>query len=418
MFMTVTPTNATVMNMTPVGPVPTAQYQFALAPLDENEFSCVIAAGNIEDLAGNASTAASNTISRIFDATAPTAGTVTSDAGAYTVDSTQLAFSWSGFEDLGSGIQRYDVALGTSSSPEAYEVYTDVGLAESRVFTNGPYADGEYLCSVRCFDNSGRFTTSTGTVSVDTQGPAVQSIALAGDPYTNAASVQFTVTFDEAVTGVDLDGPFEDFAVVTSDKAVSGAAVVATSGSGATYTVTVSTGTGDGTLGLKVVDNDTVADEAGNPLGGPGAGNGDYTGPAVFHVDRTAPGVSIGEPSKETTSSGPVTYDVTYTDAASVTLDADDVQLVKHGTARGSVGVSGSGTAKRTVTISGISGNGSLAISVADDTARDLAGNQAPSVGPSESFTVESGLPLDWWPTALVLTLAFAIGVRRRARRA
>ena len=57
-------------------------------------------------------------------------------------------------------------------------------------------------------------------------------------------------------------------------------------GSGSNYTVTATTGTGTGTLGLKLVDNDSIFDIDNMPLGGTGAGNGNFTG-QVYTIDRT-----------------------------------------------------------------------------------------------------------------------------------
>ena len=80
-----------------------------------------------------------------------------------------------------------------------------------------------------------------------------------GDP-TTAASVDFTVTFDESVTGVDVlsAGGFDDFSVNASGP--TGATITAVVGSGTTYTVTVSTIAGDGTLGLNVLTAGSIVD--------------------------------------------------------------------------------------------------------------------------------------------------------------
>ena len=72
---------------------------------------------------------------------------------------------------------------------------------------------------------------------------------------TNSASVSFQVTFNKAVTGVDVS----DFAVTTTGG-ITGASVNSISGSGHFYTVTVNTGNGDGTIRLDIVDNDTIID--------------------------------------------------------------------------------------------------------------------------------------------------------------
>ena len=91
---------------------------------------------------------------------------------------------------------------------------------------------------------------------------------------------------------------------------------------------------------------------------------------------------------------GPITYTVTYADANfnSSTLSPSNITLNETGTANGTLSVSGSGLTC-TVTISSITGNGSLGISIAAGTASDLAGNLAPAAGPSATFTVDNTAP-------------------------
>lgn len=127
---------------------------------------------------------------------------------------------------------------------------------------------------------SGNRTVSVDVIRVavtytpDTTPPSVSAIVRADtDPTNGAASVSWTVTFSEAVTGVDA----ADFALVQGGG-VSGASISTVTGSGATWTVTASTGTGTGTLGLNLVDNDSVLDAANNRLGGTGNANGNATG--------------------------------------------------------------------------------------------------------------------------------------------
>ena len=95
---------------------------------------------------------------------------------------------------------------------------------------------------------------------LDNTAPTVSSIVRADANPTNAATVDFTVAFNEAVSGVDIG----DF--VIDSTGVTGAEITGRSGSGTTYTVTVSTGTGAGTLGIKF-DADAaggVTDAVGN----------------------------------------------------------------------------------------------------------------------------------------------------------
>lgn len=118
--------------------------------------------------------------------------------------------------------------------------------------------------------------------------PAVSDIALADADPTNAGTVDFTVTFDESVTGVDTT----DFVVDASG--ITGASIDAVSGGGTTWSVSVGTGTGNGTLSIDLTDDDSIEDGLGNRLGGTGAGNGDFTAGAAYTVDKTPPSVPGG----------------------------------------------------------------------------------------------------------------------------
>jgi len=234
----------------------------------------------------------------------------------------------------------------------------------------------------------GTFIGQVGSLSSPVV-PEVNSIVRADTDPTNAASVDFTVTFSESVSGVNTG----DFSLTTTGG-IAGATVSGTSGSGTSYTISVNTGTGDGTIRLDVTDDDSItATSDGDPLGGAGAGNGDFTGGQSYMVDKTAPSIAIGSPSVSSTTTGPVDYVVTYTVADAVTLVSGNVSLNTTGTASGTVSVSGSGTTSRTVTISSTTGEGTIGISIASGTATDTAGNSAAAAGPSATFTVDAVPP-------------------------
>lgn len=118
-------------------------------------------------------------------------------------------------------------------------------------------------------------------------------------------TVRFNVTFNEDVSGVDAD----DFAVVESG--VSGSAITNVADNdgesndlGKNWLVTVTIGSGKGTVGIELIDDDTiVSGPADRPLGGVGLNNGDFTsgetyqylGSAqAFYVDDDALGVGDG----------------------------------------------------------------------------------------------------------------------------
>lgn len=96
--------------------------------------------------------------------------------------------------------------------------------------------------------------------------------------------------------------------------------------------------------------------------------------------------VSIGAPSVIDTLAGPVTYPVTYANAAEISLYPDDVTLATSGSVTGRVSVHGLGTSARNVTISNIRGNGSASIALAAGTASDASGNPAPRAVATKAF--------------------------------
>jgi len=126
-------------------------------------------------------------------------------------------------------------------------------------------------------------SVTSATVIIDNTSPGVSSITRVDPDLTTASSVEFTVIFNEIVTGVDTG----DFTIdATAGKSVTDAWVTGVSGSGDTYTVTVDTGSGDGSLSIDLADDDSIIDDAGNPLGGAGAGNGDYTSGEAYTVAK------------------------------------------------------------------------------------------------------------------------------------
>jgi Leucine-rich repeat (LRR) protein len=143
--------------------------------------------------------------------------------------------------------------------------------------------------------------TGGETYSVDKTAPTVFSITRASANPTTAITVNFTVTFSEPVTGVDMTGPaFDDFALTTS-PGISGASITGVSGTGATYTVTVNTGIGNGTIRLDVIDQDTILDDTGNPLCGGGINNGNFTSGEVYKIHKSgADTIGVFRPSKAT----------------------------------------------------------------------------------------------------------------------
>jgi uncharacterized repeat protein (TIGR03803 family) len=233
-----------------------------------------------------------------------------------------------------------------------------------------------------CGDVNYNYTTvGNGTIfelvnAIAPPGVGIQGINRVYTSPTNLNSVSWTVTFAAAVTGLSA----ANFQLAASGLTGS-PAVTSVTGSGATWTVTASTGSGNGTLQLNLANATGLSPTVTNAL--------PYSGQS-YSIDLVPPTITIGSPSASLVSTNAVSYPVTYFDTNfnTSTLAADNITLNATGTANaGSIVVTGSGT-NWTVTLSGISGQGTLGISIAAGTASDLAGNLAPAAGPSATFSV------------------------------
>jgi len=116
---------------------------------------------------------------------------------------------------------------------------------------------------------------------------SVSSILRADPNPTNAANVNFTVNFSRSVTGVEIAPPFDDFGLMVS-SGITGASIAGvTPVSGTTYSVSVNTGSGNGTIGLSVIDDDSIIDSANHPLGGAGTGNGSFNDGELYTINKS-----------------------------------------------------------------------------------------------------------------------------------
>jgi hypothetical protein len=155
-------------------------------------------------------------------------------------------------------------------------------------FNLAPATDGVVTADIAagvCTDLAGNpnLAAPTFTRTSHTIPPNVVSINRVGSTPTNAGSVSFLVTFDEAVIG-GAPGNF----TVNAAAGITGAGVSSVTGSGLTRTVVVNTGSGDGTLRLDLTDSTGMADAAGNavvPI--------PYPGDQSYTIDKTAPIVAL-----------------------------------------------------------------------------------------------------------------------------
>ncbi|MFA6585679.1 MAG: fibronectin type III domain-containing protein [Candidatus Paceibacterota bacterium] len=254
-----------------------------------------------------------------------------------------------------------------------------------------PLTAGSYKLFVR--DAAGNTSlASTAILTVDNTAPTV-ALSYTSDPI-KAGTQTITATYSKAITSipnirVDQYGTVPDdllfHPMTNNDSGVNKVWKY-------DYTVHAATdscpqgGTppcyADGTAQVSL---SSTTDVAGNTSGTPSS--------STFIIDTAAPTNSISAPSVSSTSIGPVTYTVSYSGANTVSLANENITLIKTGTADGTVAVSGTGISSRTVTISSITGTGTLGISIAAGTASDTAGNTSLAMGASTTFDV-SNVPL------------------------
>lgn len=187
-----------------------------------------------------------------------------------------------------------------------------------------PTANHTGAASVTVATDDGNSGTDSETLNFTVNaGPTVSSIVRTSgaSALTNADSVQFDVTFSGTVTGVDAT----DFAVTGTTATVANVEAV----SGTLYRVTVSGGdlaSYTGTVGLTVVDDDSIALASGALLGGvgtSGAGDGAYSAGQTYSLDNTPPTITAVTVPVATMKVGDV-----VTATITVASDADAYTLV------------------------------------------------------------------------------------------
>jgi hypothetical protein len=211
--------------------------------------------------------------------------------------------------------------------------------------------------------------------------PPVVSISAPSVLSTITGPVTYTISFSGAD---EINLSDEDITLNTTGTATG---TVDVTGSGLDErTVTISNITGDGTLSISI-DSGVASDLAGNESASPDESD-------TFDVDNTPPVLEISAPSSLNTTTGPVTYTITFTGADTITLSNDDITLNTTGTATGTVDVTGTGLEERTVTITGMDGEGNISITIASGVASDEIGNLSLSTGPSEDFIFDNVAPI------------------------
>lgn len=199
----------------------------------------------------------------------------------------------------------------------------------------------------------------------------------AGSP-TSTSPIPLSINFNRTVAGFDV-----------SDLNVGNGSAGDFSGSGSSYTANI-TPTAAGTVTVDIAANSLTDATLTSEMN---------VAATQFSIEyETTPSVvvptlAIGAPSLSQTTAGPATYSVTYTNADQVILTDSAVTLNKTGTANASVAVTDGTTSTPTVTLSSITGDGTLGISIAANTGRSNTGGASGTAGPSSTFTVDNTSP-------------------------
>ncbi len=355
------------------------------------------------DTAGNTSSASSG-LAITIDTSAPTGLTLdsTTISSANATSSATIA-TLSATDGLSI---TYSLATGNGTNDADNGSFTISGT--SLRVGGAALTAGTYKLYVAATDTAGNVANQAFTLTV-VDAPSVSSIVRTGAASAtvagSASSISYTVTFDQAVTGVDAS----DFALTATGTA--SGSIASVSGSGTTYTVTVDTLAGDGTLRLDL-NNSGTGIQNGNSV----AILSGYTSGSTYTLDHTAPnapstpdlatGSDSGSSSSDNiTSASAPTFTGTAESGSTVTLyDTDGSTVLGTGTATGgnwsiTTSTLSSGSHTLTAKASDAAGNVSTASSglsvTIDTTAPTVAsvsvpGNGLYKAGDTLSFTINT----------------------------
>jgi hypothetical protein len=246
--------NGTVSNFAGSG----ANYTFDITPAGQGLVTADIAADIAQDYADNNNAAAAQ-FSRTYDSIVPTVtiSSLASDPTKVSPIAVTVTFS----ENV-TGFTSTDIVLSNGM------INNFAGSGASYTFNLTPAGQGLVTANIAggaAIDSAGNGNTIAAQFSrtYDSVAPFVTTITRVNSSPTNLASVSFTVTFSEPVTGIETTEPFSNFALTTSN--ISGAAISGVSGSGNVYTVTVSTGSinnkvNSGSIRLDMPASTVIAD--------------------------------------------------------------------------------------------------------------------------------------------------------------
>jgi hypothetical protein len=273
------------------------------------------------------------------------------------------------FSSAVTGLAAGDFAVsGSAATGLTACVVTPTGTGASYTVSVTGCVDGSLVLTLKADSVTENSVTGpaaavvASTVAIDRTAPTVTAFTAPATP-TGAATLTYTLTFSEAVSGLAK----ADFAV---SGTATGCTVGAPSGAGASYTVAL-TNCSDGTVTL-TLNAGTVADAAGNT-----APASNRVAAAVT-IDRTAPTATLAcTPNAGATKLMSIPCTVTFSEAPGLgtTFTAGDILIGGSATLWTASAPAGSGTGPYTFTLTGTGVDGTLTVAVAAGAITDAVGN-------------------------------------------
>jgi len=192
------------------------------------------------------------------------------------------------FSEPVTGFDLNDLDLTTSTATGTLTPTITGSGPVYNVEVNGITGGGNVIASIKAngvIDTAGNNNTAStstdNTITYNATFPTVTSINRVNTSPTAASEATYEIKFSEDVTGVDIS----DFTLVQTN--VTGASIgTLTSVDAKTYQLQVNTGSGSGSIGLNLVDDDSIKNSLGLVLGSAGTSNGNLTG-QVYDIDKT-----------------------------------------------------------------------------------------------------------------------------------
>ncbi|MDZ4861692.1 MAG: FG-GAP-like repeat-containing protein [Candidatus Hydrogenedentes bacterium] len=256
--------------------------------------------------------------------------------------------------------------LEVTGSDDSYDVRIQTGWGAGtiglNVLNDNSIADAAQIPLTASFDNGPHYTVNRPAANT----PHVHSITRMDPTPTSQETVRYEVVFDMLVQGVDIT----DFELHTN---IPSATILDATAASNTFHLSVYTGSTPGTIRLDVRDNDSILNGEFVPLGGVGAGNGDFTTGEIYAT--VAPAVNgITRASVNPTASVSVDFYVSFS-VDVIGVDETDFTLTTTGiTGARITGISGNELVS-IVTVSTGEGDGTLKLNlIDDDSIQDFAG--------------------------------------------